>query len=652
MTFRPHALCLTLAIALPVHASQQPDLTALSLEQLLDVTIVGASKYAQKQGEVAAAVSVITRQEIRTFGWRTIDEALASLPGVHTTYNRQSTALGARGFGLPGDFNTRLLVMINGNRVNEPIYDSGLAGQAFPVDMDLIDRIEFIPGPGGAVYGQNAMFGVVNVITRAGEDVGGVEATVAYQNPQSLREGRASWGKLFDNGIDMLVSVSGMNSAGEDLFIDYGASGVEGVAAGMDGERSRRVFAHIKRGPWSLEQAYGARRKEDPTGVYFSDPLVPGQQVDSRLALTQLQYEEKFADDTLQASARLFRGSLQYRTVFSYSGNRFPSDTQSRWHGAEVRLLYTAFDGHKLLLGVEAQDAPRSDQVVPISADREDDILIRSPGYRLGVYAQDELRLSARLTATLGLRVDRNDITGTKASPRTALIWQATPATTVKALYGSAHRAPNAFERDYDDGASLVGNPMLQGERIDTLEMVTDHRIGESLTLRASLYQWTMQHLIALGLHPVSGIPQYQSGDRITARGTELSADKTWESGARLRSSISLQDVARRGGAKLINSPEVLGKLNLSGPLPWGGIRASYELHYETQRLSVGRQLGGYAVSNLALSKDALPRGFDMALGLYNIFDKHYAQPGADFNWQNEFEQDGRSVRLTLGYRF
>ena len=116
------------------------DLIGLSLEQLLDVQVVGASKYAQKQSQVAAAVNVLTRDEIRGFGWRTLAEALASLPGVHTTYDRQYSFFGARGFGLPGDFNTRVLVMVNGNRVNDVTYDQAPIGRDFPLDLDQIGR--------------------------------------------------------------------------------------------------------------------------------------------------------------------------------------------------------------------------------------------------------------------------------------------------------------------------------------------------------------------------------------------------------------------------------------------------------------------------------------------------------------------------------
>ena len=180
---RIHALlfCLPL-LAAPVWANAVvTDITELSLEQLLDVSIIGASKYEQKQDKVAAAVSVITRNEIKAFGWRTLNDALASLPGIHTTYDRQYSYLGTRGFGLPGDYNTRVLVTVDGNRWNDVVYDGAAFGRALPLDMDLVERIEFIPGPGGAVYGQNALFGVVNVITRNGAGVDGAETAVSYQ---------------------------------------------------------------------------------------------------------------------------------------------------------------------------------------------------------------------------------------------------------------------------------------------------------------------------------------------------------------------------------------------------------------------------------------------------------------------------------------
>lgn len=646
-------LCAALGAAQPLRAAQPADLTSLSLESLMQLTVVGASKYEQKQREVAAAVSVITRGEIKAFGWRTLADALASLPGVHTTYDRQYTYLGARGFGLPGDLTARLLITINGNRVNDPIYDGGPAGREFPLDLDLVERIEFIPGPGGAVYGQNAMFGVVNVVTRNGSDVAGTEVALATQRPQRSRDGRASWGKRFESGLDVLVSASGLRARGEDRFFEFGTTGLSGVASGMDAERLEQFFARVARGAWSIDLVHGSRRKDDPTAAFFNDPLVPDQFNRDAYTLANLQYDDRFADDTLHLSARLFAGRYRYLGNFSYGGGLTSFPAEGDWRGTELRMLSTAVAGHKLMLGLEAQDNQRTNQAALDLVNPANDIRVAGSGYRVGVYAQDEWQATSTLSATLGLRVDRNGATGTSTSPRAALIWQAASGTTVKALYGRAHRAPNAYERDYDDTYSQVANPALKGERIDTLELVADHRVGTDLGLRAALYQWTMHDIIVLGIDAATGLTQYQSGQTIKARGLEVSADKTWALGARLRGSVSAQDVGYIGGGGLPNSPKLLAKLNLSGLLPWAGLRAGYEVRYDSRRLTLeGSRLGGYAVSNLHLSTEALARGLEVSLRIGNLFDRHYAQPGADTNWQNALEQDGRNIGTMLTYRF
>jgi iron complex outermembrane receptor protein len=628
------------------------DLSSLSLEQLMDIPISGASKYEQRQADVAAAVSIITRDDIKTFGWRTLGEALASLPGIHTTYDRQYIYLGTRGFGLPGDFNTRVLLTVNGNRWNDVVYDGASFDRTLPLDLDLIERIEFIPGPGSAVYGQNALFGVVNVVTRTGSGIDGAEVAGSYDGRPRAVQGRATWGKRLENGLDTLLSASGFEAEGQDLFFDYGSTGVSGVAAGLDGENDKEFFASVAGGPWAFDFAYGDRRKDDPTAVYFSDPLVPGQYQRDANLLTQLTYQDRFAADTLQLSGRLFLGRTRYTSQFSY-GTPFYATGSSDWQGGELRLLSTAWAGHKLMLGLEYQDNARQDQTNQDLSNPANDVDIRSSGWRAGVYAQDEWTLSDSLTATLGLRFDRNNFTGSALSPRAALVWRARPDTTLKAMYGRAQRAPNAYERDYGDGVSQVANPALPGETIDTLELVLDHRAAPDLNLRGSVYRWKMDGLIALGIDPISGLSQYQSGESVRATGVELSADKTWNWGGRLRGSLSYQDVGYASGAELLNVPAWLGKLNFSGPVAKTGLRLGYELQYYSSRLSIdGTALAGYWLSNLSLIADRWVKGLEVSLGIYNLFDQRYAHPGADTNWQNAFEQDGISVRAKLLYRF
>jgi len=642
------ALLLCLAGVAALRAAAAADVTDMSLQQLMQIGVVGASKYEQKQSQIGAAVSVITRQEIKAFGWRTIDQALASLPGVYVTYDRQFTYLGVRGFSLPGDYNTRVLVTINGNRVNDPVFDSGPFGRELPIDMDLIERIEFIPGPGGAIYGQNAMFAVVNIVTRTGTEVNRAELAVGYQHPQSLIEGRATWGTRLDNGVDVLMSVSGMNEKGQNLFFDYGASGKSGVAWGLDADRTEQFYGSIARGPWSFEVVYGYEHKDDPTAAYLSDPLVPGQSQETGYTLTQLQYKDNFASDTLHVSARVFTGNDISNEHLSFGGTYYAYPSTPDEAGFEARVVSTALASHTLMVGLEAQDNYNTDQSQIVVTDPALNVYVPGSGYRVGLYGQDEWRLSHALAATLGFRVDHNDTTGTTVSPRVALIWQASPETTAKALYGVAHRAPNAFEdlAGFEPNAPSLG---LSGETIDTLEFDLDQRVGRDLALRASVYQWTLHNLILEN----DTTQVYQNEQPVDTRGIELSMDKTWDFGARLRDSVSIQDADYRSGSAVVNSPKVLGKLNFSSPLPIRGVRAGYELRYDSSRLTVnGTTLGGYTLSNLFVSTESLVKGLELSLGIGNLFNKHYAQPASANHWQDSLEQDGRSVRSDVHYAF
>jgi iron complex outermembrane receptor protein len=211
-----------------------------------------------------------------------------------------------------------------------------------------------------------------------------------------------------------------------------------------------------------------------------------------------------------------------------------------------------------------------------------------------------------------------------------------------------AHRAPNAYE---DSPGYLPGPSSLNlgGETIDTLEFVVDHRFGPDLTLRASAYEWRLQDMLLQS----ALTDEFQNSPPVGARGLELSADRTWDSGARLRGSVSLQGTGFSAGGDLPNSPHLLAKVNDSAPLPWAGLHLGAEMRYDGPRLALnGDAVGGYTVANLYLGSGALAPGLDVSLAVNNVFDKHYLQPAGPNNWQYVLEQDGRSVGLRLSYAF
>ena len=634
------------------------DVSDLSLEELLQVRIVSASKYSQKQQEVAASISVITRDEIKAYGWRNLTEAINSLPGVYSSYDRQYTYVGLRGFGLPGDYNTRELITINGNRINDTAYDQALMGNAFPLDIDLIERIEYIPGPGGAVYGQNAMLGVINVVTRKGADLNGTELAVSYQGPNNTKEGRVSWGSRLENGTDILLSVSGLKSEGQNLshqFPDSTTGITEGKAIGLDGEHNHKFYTRVEQGPWMLDLTYMDRKKDDPVATYLSDPLTAAQFQRDRNLYAQMVYNEDLSNEKLNVLARLFYGEAHYSGQYFYSSTPFFYETTSQWLGGEVRLLSTHWDNHKMMVGLEYQDNLRQKMggVNEIQPNDPTNYSIVKSGYRVGMYMQDEWALLDNLSSTLGIRLDNNNITGTDISPRAGLIWQANNTATVKALYGRAFRAPNTNDQYYQD-SSTVTNPSLKGEQIDTLELVGERRLASDLKVSATIYQWKITNLLAWGIDPVSGLSQRQNIDDVTAHGIELSVDKTYNWGGRLRGSLSYQQSTYdKASHQLENSPNTLAKLNFMAPWHAAGVKVGYELQYNGDRRDLqGGMVNGQWLSNLNLMSDQWIKGLEVSLSLYNLFDIQYSQPAGPNNWQNTLQQDGRQVRLKAIYKF
>ena len=155
----------------------EPDLTTLQIEDLMNVDVTSASRKEQKLSEVPAAVFVITKEDIQRSGATNIPDLLRMVPGLEVAQINPSTwAISARGFN--GQYSNQLLVLIDGRTVYTPIF-SGVYWDAQDVALDLIERIEIIRGPGAAIWGANAVNGVINIISKNAKDTQSGMATVS-----------------------------------------------------------------------------------------------------------------------------------------------------------------------------------------------------------------------------------------------------------------------------------------------------------------------------------------------------------------------------------------------------------------------------------------------------------------------------------------
>jgi outer membrane receptor for ferrienterochelin and colicins len=148
-----------------------PSLLDDSLEDLMSIkidSVYGASGFTQKVTEAPASVTIITSDEIQKHGYRTLADILRNVRGFYVSYDRNYSYVGVRGFGLPGEYNNSITLLIDGHRVNDNIFDSALIGTEFPIDVDLIDRVEVIRGPNSSLYVASAFLGVINIITKRG----------------------------------------------------------------------------------------------------------------------------------------------------------------------------------------------------------------------------------------------------------------------------------------------------------------------------------------------------------------------------------------------------------------------------------------------------------------------------------------------------
>ncbi|HEX5361712.1 MAG TPA: TonB-dependent receptor [Fluviicoccus sp.] len=674
----PHArLPLALSVCL-LHAPGFADsLWDLPLEELGKMRITTIASGTETPLDKAAAIAtVITADDIAAMGATDIEQALETVPGLHVGRGDQIAAPKFYIRGITSSFNAQTLVLINGIPITS-LFTGNRSNVWSGMPVKSVARIEVIRGPGSALYGADAFSGVINIITKTGQDIrdsnggndqphtiGGVRAGSFNTRSVWLEHGGGYGG--FDVGLTLEAETTDgwkatveadQQTAWDAVFGPGGAPAVS-LAPGPINMRKDMVDARLEvargssrfrtgfQGRYHLGTGLGTAQALDPHGELLS------QRVNADYTYTR---NDLTPDWGLEARTSYYRGTMQVTEdmiLFPKGafGGAFPDgfigNPEFREENARIDLsgVYKGLERHRVRLGTgfywgdmfevtesknfDVTFAPRPGGLEDVS-DTPEAFLPEAQRTNTYAFLQDEWKMAEDWLLTSGIRYDHYSDFGNSVNPRMALVWAATDNMTTRLLYGSAFRAPAFVESAAASNPVALGNPDLKPEKIDTYELAFSHHISTDLLYTANMFYYQIKDMI--DFVPNGLVKQAQNIGRRKGRGFELEMDYTVIPDLRLLVNYSYQQsIDKNNGTDVGESPnqEFYGRCEWT-PAPFWRL--------DTQLTRVGPQkraagdnraaLAGYTTVDVSVRKKKVWNTLSLSLSVHNLFDADVREP-------------------------
>ncbi len=494
--------------------AQERDLTDLDLDTLMgmDVAVTSATRRAQAAADAAAAVYVITREDIRRSGATNLPELLRNVPGVHVArINSRGWAVTSRGFS--SRFANKLLVMIDGRSVYSSVF-SGVLWEEQSVALEEIERIEIVRGPGGALWGINAVNGVINVITRMAADARGL---------------RVSGGTGSLDGESAAVSYGSSSELIGDYrtYVDHSEVDAIGSSdAWTHTQAGVRVDRQLANGSFTLqgdlnEADFGAPPPEPAAAL-------PGSAQTGNLLAGWQQNTQA--------------GQLEMRGFYGWARRGSPSRWAESLLGFDVQLAAERVGAHVLTMGAgyrQSVDELKEEWSV-LSTVRP-----KVVQDQWSLYAQDEIHLAQdRVRFIAGAKLEDHEFSGLAFQPTLRALWVVTDAQTVWLAGSRAVRTPSRFELSArtqlsgftPDGMLLTyqvfGDENLKAEDLHAYELGWRWRPVQTISVDLALYRNEYEHLVVS--EPLSPVVEFQPTPRLLLPSEFVNLGETFSEGAEL----------------------------------------------------------------------------------------------------------------------
>jgi outer membrane receptor protein involved in Fe transport len=691
------AQALTLAGVALAHADDEPAIPVRELPAFPDVattaqvsevgvygasqseeeTVVGAAKREQSLGSVASAVTVLTADQVRRYGYRTVGEALRGVAGMYVVDDRMVERIGVRGVQLLGDANTRFLILIDGTALNEPWSQFVDTSTALPVSLDDVARIEVIRGPVSSIYGTNAFFGIINIVTLEAD-----KAARAYGRTSIDSYGTVGGNAAFNTGNlnrQLRGTVSFKQRYGEtlsypDLPMNTSADGATSYFGSLAVNFDRVFF-----------QARGYDRTRQLPGAPYDSEIGSEDNTNrDRHGLAEVGYARDIGE-RFTVGVRAYGNRYKYTNELLRPDGLFTTDAEATWYGGEVRLAADVLKKEKLLgittgasYEVTSTESTASTKPDPIVTDFD----------IAGIYFEASSEPVEWFAVTAGARFDNNSLFTNEISPRAALFFRKGESYGAKLLYAQGFRNPSVFEAYYDDDerfSPLLDSNMSTGlrpERIDAYEVVAYGRPLTGVKLRVSAWEWRLSDLLKRGEYfdPVINEVQFrfQNSGPLVSRGIEVESTYRDLEGrsAYLNGALSFTGrncLGSDGFDNLLldgsiengncddrqNAPVLVAQAGVSSQLLAELFHLSGELLFVSSRgtqnpdenvpAHIGASVVAYAPNVY---------GFDITLGARNLFGREEVPAQSDYNRTNPRVEvlrvpgPGREVFMRMGYKF
>lgn len=366
----------------------------------------------------------------------------------------------------------------------------------------------------------------------------------------------------------------------------------------------------------------------------------------------------------LEFSGRIYYNQYRYRGDYLYDrlGSQVPEDyvlnkdfAWGSWWGGEGQVKKKLWGKNQIILGADYRENLRQEQENYDETPNYKYLDDRRNSKIWGVYFHGEVFFLDNLKLSAGIRYDHYETFGDTTNPRLALIYNFQEKAIFKLIYGTAFRAPNVFESYYHDGnITTKANSHLRPEEIETYEFVWEQYLTKSLRLMASGYYYKIKNLISQEIDPQDGLLVYNNVEEVDAHGIEIEMESKWPKFLNGRISYSNQESENTKSKKMLtNSPRHLLKINLSIPLFSQRLWLGIEEQFIDKRLTrSGEKAEAYWLTNLTFFSNKIYKNLEVSLSIYNLFDQKYSDPGAAEHVQDLIEQDGRTFRAKLTYKF